>query len=139
MDSFSVVGSQQACNDSDIGVIACYRKVPVGQQGAIAGYQMTTDLSDCLESGHPEFHWEEFKDDLGSNEPEPNPLQIQVGPHGHGLAQKCSINRCAPLTPSMDSPLSPPLVNKDLVMATTTMRDQISWTIRPNKLPFSRD
>ena len=48
----------------------------------IAGRQMTTGLTECLEVDLPDFPWKDFRDDLWFAQPQANPLpvgQVQAG------------------------------------------------------------
>ena len=55
VDLECVDATGEPSGDSDIEVIACYRHVPVPEQGSVAGRQMTTELSDCTGSEFPPF------------------------------------------------------------------------------------
>ena len=113
--------------DSDIEVIACYRQLPVQPQPSVAGRQMTTDLSDCADSGFPDFPWDDFDSILQSTEADP--LDRGAGPSEATRTGNPLISHCGQLQPQIDTPLSPPLHERGARQSPVFTRQQLDQPI----------
>ena len=101
VDVGSSAGSD--CSSHNIQVLACYRNLPVNTQPTVAEYPMTTDLPDLLEQEIANFDWGEPKWDQEYHQPHEDMFRVGAGLSTYNYTTECPIDKCADLTPLLDS------------------------------------
>ena len=108
VDVQSVEALGSSSNDSDIDVIACYRHKPIQAQCLVAGRAMTVDTSQCINDDYANFTWDDFDSMIELVDNQSKPLDMGAGPSTAAQSNSPAIKHCGNLTPSVDTPLSPP-------------------------------
>ena len=108
VDTQSVGATRDDSEDSDIEVIACYRQVPIQQEGPVAGPKKTVDIPESAGENYPNFPWEDFDCMMQLVDSQVDPPDMGAGPSTATQSSSPTKKHCGKLTPLVDTPLSPP-------------------------------
>ena len=113
-------------------------QLPFQPQPLVAGRQLTTDLPYCTDSEFPIFPWDELESILQSTEEQANPLDRGAGPSGATRTGSPIIRHCGQLQPHLDTPLSPPVLERGPSYSTNVTDQQLHKLPPPPKFTYSR-